>query len=213
MLMGRYTQSCAPFLKAKRKRVKEMDNARHYIWDILTYATPNEFIEVLEELGNKYAYIYHNKDKNEDGSEKEPHTHILLSLVQSKTFAALKAYFERCSSQNTRLIPITRSYIVDRYEYLTHKNNPEKYQYKDEEIVSNDIEYYKKQVSRGFIGTDENEEFIADLLAPDINIRLMAIKYGRDFIRYYDKYMKFRSMVKDEDTSAKQRNKKHFDFT
>ena len=174
------------------------ENKPYSLWDIITYLSEEEFLPVLRDRGIRYAYIYHDRDVKEGGELKEPHWHILLTVKGQTTFSALLQHFKRAGVANTRLLPITRDYIADRFRYLTHKDNPEKYQYSEEGIKTNDLEYYRnttckyeRQASR----LEANEELVADLLGDDFSIKNMALKYGRDFIVHIKQYVAFRALV------------------
>lgn len=94
----------------------------------------------LEEFGEcKYAYILHDKDLKEDGTEKPPHFHIVIQFknpvslfVVAKRFDILPNYVE---------FPKGRDAFGDCCEYLTHENERQqekgKYLYVDEEIKAN----------------------------------------------------------------------------
>lgn len=94
----------------------------------------------LENFGEcKYAYILHDKDLKEDGTEKPPHFHIVIQFknpvslfVVAKRFDILPNYIE---------FPKGRDAFGDCCEYLTHENERQqekgKYLYADEEIKAN----------------------------------------------------------------------------
>lgn len=174
------------------------ENKPYSLWDIITYLSEEEFLPVLKERGIRYAYIYHDRDVKESGEIKEPHWHILLTVKGSTTFGALLQHFKRAGEANTRLLPITRDYIADRFRYLTHKSNPEKYQYDAQAIRTNDLEYYQGTINRyerQAAKEEANEALVADLLGDEFSIRSMALKYGRDFIVHMKQYVTFRALV------------------
>lgn len=94
----------------------------------------------LEDFGKcRYAYILHDKDTKEDGTEKPPHFHIVIQtenpvslIVVAKRFDILPNYIE---------FPKGRNAFGDCCEYLTHENERQqekgKYLYSDEEIKAN----------------------------------------------------------------------------
>ena len=102
--------------------------------------TEEKIIKALEEFGKcKYAYIMHDKDRNEDTTLKNRHFHIVIQtentvplIVVAKRFGILPNFIE---------IPKGRDSFGDCCEYLTHEAPSEqekaKYRYSDEEVKSN----------------------------------------------------------------------------
>lgn len=102
--------------------------------------TEEKIIKALEEFGKcKYAYIVHDKDRNEDTTLKNRHFHIVIQtenpvplLVVAKRFDILPNFIE---------VPKGRDAFGDCCEYLTHEAPSEqekgKYRYSDEEVKSN----------------------------------------------------------------------------
>ena len=102
--------------------------------------TEEKIIKALEEFGKcKYAYIMHDKDRNEDTTLKNRHFHIVIQtenpvplIVVAKRFDILPNFIE---------IPKGRDSFGDCCEYLTHEAPSEqekgKYRYSDEEVKSN----------------------------------------------------------------------------
>ncbi len=153
-------------------------------WVIVTYATPKEFQQLLDEA-IEWAYIYHDKD------EKEPHYHIYLRFENPRWFEGLKKLIN--SEQNTLGQPAksTKQNII---KYFTHENEPQKHKYKNEDIERNDnFEITLKELQQ-----EKNEEFIEDLMN-GLTLKEMGIKYGRDFMKNYKKYYEFAQDVKKEE--------------
>ena len=103
----------------------------------IEYLTKDQLLEALANHKTDieyFAYILHDKDKNEDGTLKKPHWHIMLKLYKSRRRSDVAKWFG-----------LSESYVQDsrsgKYDdmllYLIHENAPEKYQYKIEEVLSN----------------------------------------------------------------------------
>lgn len=98
-----------------------------------------DFDKFLEAVKNckaveKYAYIIHDKDKDEKGQLKEEHIHIMVKFAYSydiNSFAkqlGIKAqYIQKIQSRN----------FEDGLLYLTHANSTEKYQYSTDAVTAN----------------------------------------------------------------------------
>jgi hypothetical protein len=95
--------------------------------------------DILNQLKNEkpkikyYALINHNK-------ENLSHYHIYIEYENPFTISQVKKQFEiypkdkNNGIQIENVIPGTESRII---QYLIHKNNPEKYQYEKESIITN----------------------------------------------------------------------------
>lgn len=127
-----------------KRTLKEKEDARCRNWTFLVYedSAPGNWIEILrDEL--KLLFVvspYHQFDHNEDGTPKKPHWHVVLPFEGNKSYDQVKEISNRCSG--VEVIPV-RS-MPGMIQYLIHKNNPEKYQYKKQDIQSFgvDIEQY-----------------------------------------------------------------------
>lgn len=162
---------------------------RYYSFRIVTYAKEEEFTELLK-YADKWEWIYHDKDVKEDGSPKDPHYHINLILRQWKTIKSVCNLVK--SDQNTFAIPMTDK--REAHEYLTHKNDPEKFQYP----ISNIHESSKKLFEDKDTKKEENESFI-ELLTSTKTYREKAIILGKDYMKNFDRYEKFvNSMLEQE---------------
>lgn len=81
-----------------------------------------------------FAYILHNNDVREDGTNKSPHWHIMLKLNESRRRADIASWF----SLEEKYIQDSKSGKYDlMVAYLIHLNAPEKYQYETGDIYAN----------------------------------------------------------------------------
>lgn len=126
--------------KKMRKRIFNiMQYERHPVTGA-ELLTEEKIKKALEEFGKcKYAYIMHDKDRNEDTTLKNRHFHIVIQtenpvplIVVAKRFDILPNFVE---------IPKGRDSFGDCCEYLTHEAPSEqekgKHRYSDEEVKSN----------------------------------------------------------------------------
>lgn len=98
-----------------------------------------------------YAYIFHNRDffledteNHKQGDLKEPHFHVLLYLSNTRTVKTVQNWFDSYSTEevaNTRNPSLCGSAGL-AFAYLTHKLNPEKTQYNESEIYSDNISWW-----------------------------------------------------------------------
>lgn len=92
-------------------------------------------LDLLLNLKNlSYAVILHDKDITEEGEPKKPHYHVILDYNNPHEFSAISNKFEGAHIENIKS-------FENAIQYLTHKNNPEKYQYRFEDIKTNNIDW------------------------------------------------------------------------
>ena len=110
---------------------------RNYTFSLNVDDTPNLklIIKVVEKMP-KYAYILHDKDKDDYGHKKKDHYHFYIEFPNPRYLNSIAKDLE-----------IDSNYIEKVYDkkgilnYLTHRNQPEKYQYDIKEVKTNfDIE-------------------------------------------------------------------------
>lgn len=108
------------------------DKNRHWTFLVYPESAPNNWKEILQETGCQIAISpLHDKDENPDNELKKPHYHILICFPGPTTFRKVNTL---CSQLNSP-IPKRVLSIIGIYRYLTHLDNPEKYQYNEEDIV------------------------------------------------------------------------------
>lgn len=100
---------------------------------------------VINELANEHITFavspLHNKDINENGEIKKAHYHLLLSYPNATTLSTFQSILKVCGLNESDLhcVKFCNS-GVGYYRYLTHKDNPEKAQYNDNDIrIFNDF--------------------------------------------------------------------------
>lgn len=159
---------------------------------VRTYASTEEVERLLEVLNpDEYAYILHDKDVNADGSPKEPHIHLLLYKKNHMRLTKLLTFTE----QATRVeVPRSKKYA---YEYLTHRNDPDKVAYNTNEIH----EFHKGDNTFSVTAQEAREQRNLSMLDDIVNLsrRQMAEKYGGDYIKNYQRYEAFMQVVEEDE--------------
>ena len=162
-------------------------------WMLVSYLPIEAILEYCKLPSvSRYAIIRHDKDVNEDGTPKEPHYHVIVVYTYGRTFTALKKDFEPCKAvygANTLFEPCD---LVWAYNYLTHRDNPEKAQYSPADIICDDVEYWTATGK----GEKPNRcfELINDILDNKNPVYLLR-KYGRDYVINAQKYYEFANAV------------------
>lgn len=83
----------------------------------------------------QWAFILHDKDKNEDGTLKAPHYHIVLKTNTSLPISTIAKWFG--VPENFVAVPRNWGAFMDCVQYLTHERHPDKYRYEDCEVKAN----------------------------------------------------------------------------
>lgn len=108
-------------------------NVKKKYWAFVLYleSAPENWKEILQLRGIPVCISpYHDKDVNPDGTPKKPHYHIILCFPNTTTYNNVKSITDSLNQP----IPISLDAVNGYYRYLTHKDNPEKYQYSSEDI-------------------------------------------------------------------------------
>lgn len=153
----------------------------------ITYLNETQLKTVLLEHRlqiRNYAYILHDKDINGDGELKQPHFHIIIITYNTCTVSAVRRWFFGYVDKDRKDINTLGQVcndIYSQYDYLTHKHNPEKYQYDSDNIVSLDNSYFLGGVSGDI---DTTAQMLFDFVN-GVSFRTMAKKYGKNFIYHY----------------------------
>lgn len=198
-----------------------------------SYATVEQIDEVLKERQSElkaYAYCYHDRDVKEDGSRKEPHTHIVLWTQESKTEIAVINWFKGCTDYKGERANIlcevqrkcihndgTEEYLdVDLCGitcYLAHEDKygnalENKYHYGFEEVKGWNVALLKNwQANSGRKPREDKSWEILERLMNGESPRTLAKEYGRDFILNYHKYVELsRAIYFEEEYDKEQKD-------
>lgn len=118
----------------QEKAYKYAKTKKRY-WTFVLYpeSAPSDWREKLQLTGLEIAISpLHDKDINPDGEPKKPHYHIILCYNNTTTGQAVKAIVDSLNQP----IPLPIDSVRGLYRYLTHKDNPEKFQYSAKDITT-----------------------------------------------------------------------------
>ena len=120
-----------------------------------------------------YAYILHDKD-----NEEQPHYHLCLEYKNARTFTQVKAMFEGAHIEEME-------YKNMSYQYLIHKNNPEKYQYSIYNVMTLEKDYYMLMLNN-----NEYDKLDTTTLIETINSGIhtyteLILKFGLNQVNMY----------------------------
>jgi hypothetical protein len=112
---------------------KKSTKKRNWAFVLYPESAPADWLERLKLSGLMGAVSpLHDKDINADGEPKKAHYHIILVYAGPTSFNVVNALCESLNQPIPQPLESVRGY----YRYLTHKDNPEKFQYSDSDIVT-----------------------------------------------------------------------------
>lgn len=117
-------------------------------WGGVVYpeSAPEDWKEILKLKGISFAVSpLHDKDINPTGEPKKEHYHIILSFPGPTTDTTVNQILKELNQPIGIALESVRGY----YRYFVHKDNPEKYQYNENDI----------QLFNGFDVTDVLNNF------------------------------------------------------
>jgi len=112
---------------------KKKDN-RARVWAMVVYpeSAPKNWRDILDSKHIPWIESpLHNKDVNPDGEVKKPHWHVMMKFEGLKSFEQVKEIADSINAP----IPQKVASPVGQVRYMIHMDNPEKYQYKREDII------------------------------------------------------------------------------
>lgn len=96
-------------------------------------SAPANWIQLLEDLHiNVFISPLHDHDTNPDNDEpKKPHYHVLVMFDSMKSRDQIQEVFDLIAGVGFEVVSSLRGYA----RYLCHLDNPEKYQYKVDDVT------------------------------------------------------------------------------
>lgn len=159
-------------------------------FSLITYLSETDLLKVLSSHSQSifsYIYIYHSKDLS------VPHIHLVIRTRNDKTSSAVLKWFKWSGSANTLIEKVFSPSIV---AYLTHENQPDKYQYSSDDLRSDNIDFWQKFK---LYEKSDNAVYIIDDIIAEVPLRTLVQRYGRDFVINYDKYKRVARIIQAQD--------------
>lgn len=117
------------------KKTADKERGYHFVLELWVETTSydvNDVLSKLDDVFERYAYCLHDKDVNENGELKKAHYHI---------YGKRKNQTKREVLASKLGIPLNHCYYSTNWRgavrYLIHVDDPDKYQYLVEEVISN----------------------------------------------------------------------------
>ena len=112
---------------------KKLDcRVRNFATVVYPESAPSNWQEILqEEFVPVFISPLHNMDINPTGEKKKEHYHVIVMFEGKKSLEQVTEIFSKIGGVGLEKINSLRGYA----RYLCHLDNPEKYQYPQEEII------------------------------------------------------------------------------
>lgn len=104
-------------------------------WAFILYpeSAPSNWMEILQQTGLLVSISpLHDKDLDPNKEVKKPHYHIILCYSGPTSYNVVKKITDSLNAP----IPISLEAVRGYYRYFIHKDNPDKYQYNENEIIN-----------------------------------------------------------------------------
>ena len=126
-----------------------------------------EFLNVIHtnDAIEKFAYIVHDKDKG-----VEPHLHLAVRLKDSYDSKYVAQWF----GVKEQYLSKVKGRFKDLLSYLTHKNAIDKYQYSDDEVISN----FDWVAERGAVGKSGYSKRVEDIINGIVDMKIREYNIG-----------------------------------
>jgi hypothetical protein len=112
---------------------KQENKKRNWAFVLYPESAPTDWKDILQRTGLQCCVSpLHDSDLNADETEKKPHWHIILCYSGPTSYNVVQKLTEELHAT----IPQALEQIKGYYRYLTHKDNPEKTQYRETDIIS-----------------------------------------------------------------------------
>lgn len=202
-------KSAQPQPKSENEGMRTEKQKRVRAFCLTTYIEPSALDTFLRSAKwiQHFAYTTHDKDVNEDGTIKEAHTHVLLYTFDGKTSSAVKKLFDRYSAeyygnleeepQNT-LCQVCND-MCSQYRYQLHLDDSNKYQYRPEDRIVDDMSYWNNlEMTDGMTGVSNVGLTILNDMMRGVPTHELCQKYGKEFIYHMGHYLKVISRINYE---------------
>lgn len=153
---------------------KKVNSGKKRNWACVVYpeSLPENWLELLTLTGLQVAISpLHDKDLEADGiTPKKSHYHLIMCYSGPTSYSVVKGLTDKLNAPG----PIPLEQVRGYYRYLTHKDNPEKYQYDERDI----------KCLNGFNIADFTELTHSEVL--NITIKIANVIRARNITEYCD---------------------------
>lgn len=113
-------------------RSQNSSRTRNYATVVYPESAPTDWKSILEEFFvPSFISPLHDSDINPTGELKKPHYHVLIMFDGTKTKEQAENIFNSIGGVGCEIVQSIRGYS----RYLCHLDNPDKFQYKQEDVI------------------------------------------------------------------------------
>jgi hypothetical protein len=140
------------------KNIKKADTSRLFTASLKPEWEKAKIDKFIKSMAGsaKVWVITHDKDQNEQGELIDPHTHFILEYETPRKLSTVANLLQVA----TNFIELGQSKKA-LLRYLTHKDDPEKFQYEDEFVITNSGNY-TDQILAGNLSDKQIADYIRD---------------------------------------------------
>lgn len=167
---------------------------RHFAYVVYPESAPADWIEQLQQTGLSFVVSpLHDKDVDPTGTLKKPHYHVIISWGNTTTYSAARGLCDKIKCPRPQALKSPNA----MYRYLTHKDNPDKYQYEEQPITYNgwvrpldaaDVVQLKREIW-GMVYTNDCQEY-GELL-------MVCVEHGSEYFDVASSHTIFFSKICD----------------
>ncbi len=115
------------------EKSKGARRARNFATVVYPESAPENWLEILgEQKIAAFVSPLHNLDVNPTGEVKKEHHHIIVMYEGKKSEDQVREVFDQIGGVGLEVVQSIRGYA----RYLCHLDNPEKTQYREEDVLS-----------------------------------------------------------------------------
>lgn len=112
---------------------KKSTKKRNWAFVLYPESAPENWRDLIQQSGLQAVVSpLHDKDLNDTGEPKKAHYHVILIYSGPTSYNVVSAFTTSLNATVPKALESVRGY----YRYLTHKDNPEKVQYADDDIFA-----------------------------------------------------------------------------
>jgi hypothetical protein len=112
---------------------KSNDKKRNWAFLMYPDSAPENWKDILQLSGLQCSVSpLHDSDLNADETQKKPHWHVILAYSGPTSYNVVLKF----TASLNATIPQALEQVKGYYRYFTHKDNPEKTQYDEADIIN-----------------------------------------------------------------------------
>lgn len=119
----------------RETKVKKERNIKKRNWAFVLYpeSAPSDWQELLKKTGLPAAISpLHDKDVEADKTEKKAHYHVIVCYSGPTSYNVVKRLTDGLKQPRPEPLEQVKGY----YRYFTHRDDPQKHQYSEKDIVT-----------------------------------------------------------------------------